>query len=158
MSRPDSSKHDTFRLGSLTNAIIATQRPMARAAGDKNTRFHSTDEKKQTKKKQHELKQRMCLHSPPPHEHKQRVKACWRTVHEQPVARQHPDENQHDRERKRQQLRQREAATAAEWDPGDKRDTLNTLSSFSHPGKRIRTLSSINAQEDHSSKSKQKRF
>lgn len=37
------------------------------------------------------------------------------------MARQHPDKNQHDRERKRQQLRQREAATAAERDPADKR-------------------------------------
>ncbi len=36
MRRPDSSRHDTLRLGSRTNAIMATQRPMARAAGDKN--------------------------------------------------------------------------------------------------------------------------
>lgn len=32
MSRPDRSRQDTFRLGSLTKAIIATQRPIASAA------------------------------------------------------------------------------------------------------------------------------
>lgn len=32
MSSPDSSRHDTFRLGSRTKAIMATHRPMASAA------------------------------------------------------------------------------------------------------------------------------
>lgn len=32
MSSPDSSRHDTFRLGSRTKAIMATHRPMAKAA------------------------------------------------------------------------------------------------------------------------------
>lgn len=32
MSRPDRSRQDTFRLGSLTKAIIATHRPIASAA------------------------------------------------------------------------------------------------------------------------------
>ncbi len=148
MSRPDSSRHETLRLGSRTNAIMATQRPMARAVGDKNM-----IQKKISP--QHEENQRTCLHALPTH----RVKTCWRTVHEQPVACQHPDENQQDREGKRQQLRQREAATAAERDPGDKRDTLAHISkhtslgwdirlSFSHPSIWSLTLLSINTQED----------
>lgn len=33
MSSPDSSRQDTFRLGSRTKAIMATHRPMANAAG-----------------------------------------------------------------------------------------------------------------------------
>lgn len=130
MRRPDSSRHDTLRLGSRTNAIMATQRPMARAAGEKKTWFRE----KYHHNMRYEVNQRTCLHSLPTHKH--RVTACWRTVHEQPVACQHPDENQQDREGKRQQLRQREAATAAERDPGDKRDTLahilNTPASTRH--------------------------
>lgn len=42
-----------------------------------------------------------------------------RTVHEEPVSRQHPDEHQHDGEREGQQLGQGEAAAAAKGNPGE---------------------------------------
>lgn len=41
-----------------------------------------------------------------------------RTVHEEPVSSQHPDEHQHDGEREGQQLGQSETPTAAEGNPG----------------------------------------
>lgn len=37
MSNPDSSRHDTFRLGSRTKAIMATHKPMASAVEERET-------------------------------------------------------------------------------------------------------------------------
>lgn len=44
MSSPDSSRQDTFRLGSRTKAIMATHKPMANAVEERRRRLEAEQE------------------------------------------------------------------------------------------------------------------
>lgn len=95
MSNPDSSRHDTFRLGSRTKAIMATHKPMANAVEERKTPVRSTT----GADKASGLVLSRC------------------TVHEEPVPGQNPDQHQHDGKREGEQLGQGEASAAAEGNP-----------------------------------------
>lgn len=94
MSNPDSSRHDTFRLGSRTKAIMATHKPMANAVEERKTAVSTTGADKLSGFV---------------------LSRC--TVHEEPVPGQNPDQHQHDGEREGEELGQGEASAAAEGNP-----------------------------------------
>lgn len=56
-----------------------------------------------------------------------------RTVHEEPVSGQHPDEHQHDGEREGQQLGQSETPTAAKGNPGKEKKHNNNCLNHTEP-------------------------
>lgn len=118
MSNPDSSRHDTFRLGSRTKAIMATHKPMANAVEERRAVSSTAAGER----------------SGPG-----RAGPSRPTVHEEPVPRQNPDQHQHDGEREGEELGQGEASAAAEGNPAGRRvraafttDTTNTRPNKHH--------------------------